>query len=132
MRPDRLSPRTNAVRDYLRALAVDASIPPEDRAHMNAQGRALLREFAGASVSELYRLRCALELLEVGRNRTRPWSERGPALAGAARILQALGVVPRRHRGAIVEPTRRKPRGGAFAAPSTKAERPRAAGGNDA
>lgn len=106
----------NAVRDYVRALKRDSTRTAEDKAFLLAQAMRLLREFQGASASELNRLRSALELLEVGRDRALPWADRGPALDRGARILQSLDLIRRRHRGKTVPPKRRS-EGEIFSAP---------------
>jgi len=98
MRLERLSPRRNPVADYLRVLRRDVTKTDEDRRYLTTQAAGLLREFEGATVSELHRLRAALELLEVGRDRAQSWEVRGPANDRAARLLAGLGV-PRRHKG---------------------------------
>lgn len=102
MRIDRLSAKQNPIKDYLLALSRDRLRTPEDRKYLVSQATQLLREFVNGSHSELVRLRCALENLEVARDRSQPWEVRGPSLDRAARILQGLAVIPRRKRGQTV------------------------------
>lgn len=106
-----MSPRVNPVKDYLRSVGRDAARSDEDRQYLSTQAARLLAAFHGASFAELHRLRAALELLEVGRDRGQPWDVRGPALDRGARLLQGLGLIPRRHKGATVPArSRRTPR----------------------
>ena len=102
MRVSRLSPRQNSIRDYLRQLWRDSGRTVEDKQFLDTQVRRLAQEFEGASAAEQNRLRCALENLEVGRDRSQPWETRGPALDRAARILQSLEVIPRREKGRTI------------------------------
>ena len=108
MRVDRLSARVHAVKNYLRQVRRDTTRTKEDKEYLLVQTGKLLREFQGASASELQRLRAALELLEVGRDRTQPWEVRGPALDRGARILASLGIIRARHKGKTIPPLNRR------------------------
>lgn len=113
MRPSRLSPRRNAVADYLRIIRRDKTLTDEARRYLQTQAGALLREFRGASASELLRLRAVLELVEVARDRAQSWEVRGPANDRAARLLAGLGVRSRVER-AVRRPRRPSARADVF------------------